>query len=255
MSGLGKLFVTVRRIFGSIGQQILPTVSPIDGNVVPSSGAISAEHWQKLEFLGTSVCDCCGIPLAQSFLPQTWCGACEAKSSKVSRTRSALVYSEMSKRLILSFKHGGRSDNIKVFASWIHLAAEELLGEPGVLVPVPLHLYRRLHRRFNQSALLAGCLAKTCKLPVQPQWLIRTRNTPSQGFKSTTGRNRNVQGAFLVPQRFCGQVKGQRIILVDDVRTSGATLEACAKALLNAGAAQVDAVTLARIVKPVEVST
>ncbi|MCF6292064.1 MAG: ComF family protein [Robiginitomaculum sp.] len=254
MNTLGKLLLSMQKLSIGIGHRILPMVSPVNGDVVSSTGALSSEHWQELEFLTGCLCYRCGYPMEQFCPPETWCGPGNANKPNITRTRSALVYSDMSRRLILNFKHGGRVDNLTIFTNWMQGAANEILCQPAVLVPVPLHLFRRLHRKFNQSALLSGSLAKACKLQHKPQWLVRHRNTQSQGFKSTKNRQKNVKGAFRVPDKYLEQIKGQRIILIDDVRTSGATLEACAKTLLLAGAKQIDAITLARIVKTQETS-
>jgi len=254
MNTLGKLLLSMQKLSIGIGHRILPMVSPVNGDVVSSTGALSSEHWQELEFLTGGLCYRCGYPMEQFCPPETWCGPCNANEPNIKRTRSALIYSDMSRRLILNFKHGGRVDNLTIFTNWMQSAANEILCQPAVLVPVPLHLFRRLHRKFNQSALLSGALAKACKLQHKPQWLVRHRNTQRQGFKSTKNRQENVKGAFRVPDKYLEQIKGKRIILIDDVRTSGATLEACAKTLLLAGASQIDAITLARIVKTQETS-
>ncbi len=255
MRRIGKLFFDTRTGLRQITQLLLPALSPITGEVVSSTGALAPEDWQQLEFLGTQVCDCCGTPLTQMALPGTNCVRCETDDRLIHRTRSALVYNEMSKRLILNFKHGGRADSIDVFSDWMIHSGVDLLQSPAVLVPVPLHWAQRRHRKFNQSALLARAIARRTQMDHRPQWLVRHRNTPSQGFKSGAKRTKNVKGAFAVPDRFRDDVNGKHIVLIDDVHTSGSTVKACADTLLKAGAAQIEAVTLARVVKPVEVIT
>ncbi|PHR59636.1 MAG: amidophosphoribosyltransferase [Robiginitomaculum sp.] len=249
MNRLGKSLTPLRQAWHGVLQQILPAVSPLGLGVVSSTGAINAEQWRELEFLSGAICHACGAPVPQSLDPQSLCLSCESRPPRVARTRSALVYSELSKRLILGFKHGDRADSIEVFANWMAQAAPDLLRSPGILIPVPLHLFRRMQRKFNQSALLGNALSRNCALPHEPLALVRRRNTPSQALKSGKGRARNVSGAFRVPKKYVNIIKGQRIILIDDVRTSGATLDACATSLLAAGAAQIDAITLARVVK------
>ncbi len=230
-------------------RHLLPSISAISGDVVGSSGVIEAAHWTQLEFLSGALCDACGAPLSIAPLAGALCGACEIRRPTVRHCRSALAYCEISKQLILGFKHAGRADSVEVFAQWMCQAAPDILEPPGILLPVPLHLFRRMHRKFNQSALLGRAIAAKTGLAHQPLWLRRTRHTPPQGFKSGLKRAKNVRGAFAVSKRAQAHIKGQRIILIDDVRTSGATLDACAKVLLGAGAAKVDAITLARIVK------
>jgi len=117
------------------------------------------------------------------------------------------------------------------------------------LIPVPLHWTRLFSRRFNQAALLAQALGRVTGKAVAVDALVRHKKTPSQGHLGVKARARNVQGAFRVPPRRRPQVRGRRVVLVDDVYTTGATVRAAAKALLRAGAVDVDVVTLARVVK------
>ncbi|VAW00827.1 Competence protein F homolog, phosphoribosyltransferase domain; protein YhgH required for utilization of DNA as sole source of carbon and energy [hydrothermal vent metagenome] len=252
MRRIGKLLFASSGKFRQIAGHFLPALSPLSGNMVSSPGALEPDEWQQLEFLHGQICICCGTPLPQMALPDTRCLYCESKPGILTRSRSALVYNDLSKRLILNFKHGGRTDSIQVFSGWMAHAGAELLQPSTILVPVPLHTFRRMQRKFNQSSLLAIAIARRTQMQYRPHWLVRQRNTPTQGFKSGAGRAKNVKGAFLVPKRVLPQIQGKRIVLIDDVRASGATLEACAKALLAAGAAQIDALTLARVVKPLK---
>jgi ComF family protein len=130
-------------------------------------------------------------------------------------------------------------------------AGRELLAEADVLVPVPLHWRRLWARRFNQSAALASAVSRTSNVPVVATALKRVKATPQQVGLSRTERAHNVQGAFRVPPAARGEVAGRRLILIDDVLTSGATLDACARALLSARAAQVDVLVFARVVDAV----
>src|SRR5262249_11720195 len=135
--------------------------------------------------------------------------------------------------LILQFKHGDRTELAGLFAGWIARSAVDLLGEADAVVPVPLHPLRLLRRRYNQAAEIARPLARRAGLEYLPDVLVRARRTDSQGGKSGSGRRRNVAGAFQVPPARAKQVKGRRVLLIDDVMTTGATAEACAKALLK----------------------
>lgn len=150
--------------------------------------------------------------------------------------------------MVLAFKHGGHTDRLATFAAQMHRAGRTALAHADVIIPVPLHRTRLMKRRYNQSALLARALSKRCGIPMDVQCLLRGRRTPSQGGLSAQGRRRNVQGAFTVAD--ADRVAGQRIVLIDDVMTTGATLNACARSLKRAGATRVDAVCLARVVKP-----
>jgi ComF family protein len=161
--------------------------------------------------------------------------------------RAACLYDEVSRDPILKLKHADRTDLAPLFARWLSRAAAELLEEAEAVAPVPLHPLRLLKRRYNQAAEVARPLARLAGLPYRPDVLVRRRATETQAGKSGSGRRRNVAGAFHVPQRRRAQVEGRRILLVDDVLTTGATAEACARALKQAGAARVDLAVLARV--------
>ena len=128
--------------------------------------------------------------------------------------------------------------------------AAELLPDADMIVPVPLHRRRLIARRYNQSALLAGALGRKSDVTAAPDLLVRTRHTPSQGGLSATARRRNVRGAFAVRDGQAAGVRDRRVLLIDDVFTTGATVEACATTLIRSGARAVDVLTLARVVRP-----
>ena len=190
------------------------------------------------------MCAKCGKPLTE---PQVGpCGDCQSKHSPLNRIRSAMLYDEGSRDLVLHMKHADALAGVPVMARWMQRAGADMLGNADFLVPVPLHWRRLLHRRYNQSAELARALAQQSRVKALPDGLKRTRATPTQGGLSRQQRRENVRDAFSVKDRYRARINEAKIVLIDDVMTTGATLEACAAALLNAGAAQVDALTLAR---------
>lgn len=156
-------------------------------------------------------------------------------------------YDESSRQLVLALKHGDRLHLAPTLAQWMRRAGSELLAEADLLVPVPLHWTRLFARRYNQAAVLALAMVKSGGPPVSADCLIRRRRTPSQGRKNAVARRRNVAGAFAL--RRPGAVRGKRILLIDDVLTTGATVEECARVLKRAGAAGVDVLALARTVR------
>ena len=156
-------------------------------------------------------------------------------------------YGEVSRRLVVGFKHGDRTHAAPAFGRWLARAGAELLGDADIVAPVPLHWRRLFRRRYNQSAELARALARLSGVAALPDGLARTRQTPTQGGLNRRQRRTNVRDAFAVPARHQARIAGKHAIVIDDVMTTGATVEACAAALLDAGAAKVDVLCLARV--------
>jgi ComF family protein len=162
-------------------------------------------------------------------------------------------YDEASKGPIIALKRADRLDLVPAFGRWLERSGRTLLGEADLIVPVPLHRFRLWHRRFNQAALLGATLSRMSGVPFDALVLGRTRPTASQGaMPSAKARRRNVRGAFKVAPERRGDLSGKTVLLVDDVFTTGATIDACARALKRGGAARVLVLTLARVVRPHE---
>jgi len=220
--------------------------SSLDGEAA-LSGGLTASAFSKVTFLDDPVCDGCGLAMAYAEAAMERCPACQAKPRAFQRARAACVYDEHSRELILKLKHADRTDLAGLFARWLSRASVDLLDEAEALVPVPVHRTRMLSRRYNQAAEIARPLARMAGLAYLPDVLVRKRDTDSQGGKSASGRRRNVAAAFTVPEARRHRVVGRRIVLIDDVLTTGATAEGCARALLAAGAASVTLSVVARV--------
>jgi ComF family protein len=212
-------------------------------------GVIEAELWRALDFLSGPLCRRCGIPLPEATSPESECLACLAAPPRYRWARAALAYDDLSRPLVLDLKHGGRTDGVAAFAAWIADAAP-FAAQADWITPVPLHWRRLVQRGYNQAGLLAKAVARRVARPFAPDMLARTRATPSQGGLSASGRARNVQGAFAVRALWKDRLAGKTVLLIDDVFTTGSTVQACARALRRAGAAQVDVAALARVVRP-----
>jgi ComF family protein len=224
---------------------VLPPESFDGGAERPQSPGYSATSWTRLVFLEDPVCDGCGLPYAYDVGAR--CPACEATPRAFARARAACLYDERSRDLILQLKHADRPELGRLFARWLSRAAQPLLAEADVVAPVPLHPRRLFARRYNQAAEIARPLAHMAQLRYLPDALRRRRATASQGGKSGRGRRVNVKGAFETTEAGRRRVAGCRVLLVDDVLTTGATAEACARALLQAGATAVDLAVVARV--------
>ncbi|MEI9989787.1 MAG: ComF family protein [Rhizomicrobium sp.] len=218
---------------------------------VAEPGALCAACWRNIRFLDGPMCAACGVPFDFDPGGDTLCAACHAHPPAYDRARAIMRYDEASRGPILALKHGDRLDLLPAFARWLDRGGRALLDEADVLVPVPLHPSRLWTRRYNQSAELARSLARLAGKPCDVLALTRGRATPSQGaMRSAKARRRNMLGAFKVSPRLKSAIAARNVLLVDDVLTTGATVDACARALKRAGAAKVLVLALARVVRP-----
>ena len=241
------------RIATSILDALLPPRCLSCGGAVDRQGGLCVACWSTLTFIAPPLCACCGMPFEFAAAGENpddlLCGACMAEPPPFARARAVLVYDDGSRPLVLGFKHGDRIHAADSYGAWMARAGADLLVEADLLAPVPLHPWRLFRRRYNQAALLARAVSRRAGVPVVPDLLVRRRSTPSQGGLGRKGRARNVKGAFRLRRGTKERVKGKRVVLVDDVLTTGATLAECTRVLLQAGAARVEVLTLARVVK------
>ena len=217
---------------------------------VDGQGRLCAECWRSLTFLGPPQCRLCGYPLPHAVPEAPLCGECTREEPAYDRARAALRYDDGARRLILAFKHADRTDTAPAFGAWLARAGAELLADAELITPVPLHRFRLLRRGYNQAAILARALARETGLPLIPDLLQRQRATASQQGLSGQARLKNVTAtAFRVHPWQRRRLGGRRVVLVDDVLTTGATVGACARVLRRAGASGIDVLTLARVVR------
>lgn len=217
---------------------------------VTSDFGLCADCWRETNFISGLVCDQCGTPLQGADREErAFCDDCLSIARPWERGRSALVYGDNARSLVLALKHGDRMDLARPAAAWLFKVAQPIL-KPGMLVvPVPLHWFRLLRRKYNQAALLSNAVARLAGLSHCPDALVRRRPTGTQDGKTRDGRFANLVGAFLVPDRRMAVVRDRDVLLVDDVMTSGATFAAATEALVAAGARSVSVLSLARVAK------
>ncbi len=213
------------------------------GGERPFAPGLSPDAWSRIVWVDGPACDGCGAPFAYDL--RSRCAACTARPRAFDRARCACLYDDDSRGLILKLKHGDRTDLAALFARWLHRAAAELVEDCDAISPTPMHRARLFKRRYNQAAEIARPLARLAHRRYLPDALVRGRDTGGQGGRSRRGRREAVRGAFAVPDP--RRVEGRRILLVDDVLTTGATAEACARALKKAGAAAVHLAVVARV--------
>ncbi len=229
---------------------VMPPHCPVTQEETTTHGALGASAWGAAHFIDEPYCGRCGVPFAAAYGEEVECPSCIAEPPDFDVARAALVYDDASHRMIVSFKHSDRTELAPMFAKWMARAGKAIITRDSILTPVPLHRWRLLTRRYNQSALLARGVAEKTGAVLSIGEFVRKRATPPQKELSRDGRKRNVAGAFGYysdQARDC--FKGGHVILVDDVLTTGATLSAAARTLKRAGAVRVDALVLARVVK------
>jgi len=222
--------------------------APVEGQ------GLCASCWSKLAFISRPYCERLGIPFVYDPGPGTLSLEAIADPPAYNRARAAVRFDEISRALVHALKYGDRLDLAPMMGGWLGLAGREILRDADALVPVPLHWRRNWARRFNQSALLAAAVSAAAGVPVATGALKRVKATAQQVGLTRSERAANIQGAFRVPPAGKAAVVGRRLVLVDDVLTSGATVEGCARALLRAGAANVDVLVFARVADPVRTS-
>ncbi len=229
---------------------ILPPRCVLSGEIVAMQGTLSPDSWQSLRFLAAPYCAICGYPFEFETEKDGLCGGCLAEKPPFTSARAALAYDEASRDLILKFKHADHLQAVPTLTPMLLRAGQEMLEQCDLLVPVPLHRWRLLGRRYNQAALLAWALSRATGKTVLPDALLRTRATVSQGHMKAHNRAANVRHAFAIHPKMADRIAGKIIVLVDDVYTTGATVRECTDMLLRGGAAQVHVLAVARVVRP-----
>jgi ComF family protein len=222
---------------------------------VTEQGTLCATCFGALVPVTAPFCERCGVPFAHAgqapgASAALLCTTCEGGTQVFRTARAALRYGDGAKRLILPFKHGDRTDLAWPLARLMARAGAPLLARAELIVPVPAHWRRLVGRRYDQAALLARALSVITGRRVVPDMLRRCRATPPLGDRRAMERALAVTGAFAVPRPRAAQLAGRQVLLVDDVMTSGATVNACAAALLAGGAAAVDVLAVARVPDP-----
>ena len=226
---------------------IIPPLCPICKKRILTPHGLCSDCFAKIHFIAHPYCHKCGRPFEFDIPEETRCGACCKTNPIFEKARSAFVYDSFSNKLILPFKHSDHLELTPLLTNLLYQAGLDIFNEIDVIVAVPLHRFRFMKRKYNQAEVLAKSLSKKIDKPYLPSVIIRKRSTKSQGHMKTLARKKNVAGAFKVKNNAI--IKNKNILIIDDVFTTGATLNECTKVLLKNGAEKVFILTLARVVK------
>ncbi|MEF2071433.1 ComF family protein [Consotaella aegiceratis] len=232
---------------GPLSRLLFPPICPGCQSATVRAGAVCPACWKRLRFIERPYCEVLGLPFSYDLGRGFLSAEAIADPPPFARLRAAVLYEDLAARLVSALKYGDRADLAPMMAAWMARAGAELLEEVDVVVPVPLHTGRLWRRRFNQSAELGRHLSRRSNLKMAPLALVRVKATKSQVGLGPKERHDNVRGAFRVKDERRWEIEGQRVLLVDDVYTTGATAASATRALQRAGARDVDVLTFARV--------
>jgi ComF family protein len=244
---ISRLRSTFRQALNALGDLIVPPCCLVCQAPLEAHHLLCAPCWREVHFIRPPLCDVLGIPLPFDTGERTVSAAAIAHPPAYDRARAVAHFSGSMRTLIHQFKYADRHDACALYGRWLAEAARELQAGIDVVVPVPLSRLRLLSRRFNQAAILSQELARRTGLAVDLHLLKRRRFSKAQVGLTRDQRRRNLAGAFHVPRHWQAALRGRNVLLIDDVITTGATVEACARALKRAGAARVDVLALALV--------
>ncbi|MEN0087262.1 MAG: ComF family protein [Pseudomonadota bacterium] len=246
----------VQPALAAAGRVLVPPTCLVCDEVTANDGGVCAKCWPEFHFLTAPICAVTGAPFAYDLGPDALSAEAIASPPDYDLARAAVLYNPPARRLVSRLKYSDDTALARWMAQWMMrplqdaIPVDEAGSSTNILVmPVPLHRQRLAQRRYNQSAEIARALvaASPMDLIFDPESLVRHRPTPTQVGLGEKARIRNVSGAFRVPKDRRVEVSGRRVVLVDDVLTTGATVNACARALKRAGALEVVVITFARV--------
>lgn len=245
VSATRRLYGRMRGAARGLANFLVPPTCISCARPIAEDHALCGRCWHAMPFLSPPWCARLGRPFAFDLGPEALCPQAIAAPPVFARARSACAFAGPARDLVHSLKYGDRPALARAMGSWMARAGSELLAGQPLLVPVPLHRRRLWQRRYNQAALLAMQVAAQSGVDIRIDALERVRPTKRQVGLSVGEREENVRRAFRLSESGTSTIAGRRVVLIDDVYTTGATVSACAKTLLEEGAASVDVLTFA----------
>lgn len=244
---LSRLKQQIRSIGRQTTNVVVPATCLTCDRLVEKQGGCCARCWSELRFVREPYCPVMGTPFSVDLGEGFLSAEAIADPPSFGRLRTVMLYDDLARRMASSIKFSDRLDLVPAIAGWMAAAGKELLKDADMIIPVPLHISRLRTRRFNQSAELARHISSSCGVDHEPELLVRRKATRQQVGLTEKQRARNVSGAFQVKENCRIRINGKRILLIDDVYTTGATVKAATRALMRAGAAQVDVLVFAKV--------
>jgi|AntRauTorckE6833_2_1112554.scaffolds.fasta_scaffold01049_11 ComF family protein len=240
----------INHLIQSIINIFYPVICPYCRTKVDQEFSTCNSCWPKVQRIEKPFCLQCAAPLEAAFLNEEKCGACILTPPAFDQALAVYAYSDLVKKIALKLKRSQATPTARFMAHHMHQVGKSFLQESDFIIPVPLHPNRLKQRGFNQATLLAKALAPSLKVKINTSLLKRHRDTPSQGQLSRKSRQKNIEKAFSIHSKTTEKtLLKSTITLIDDVMTTGATLEACAKTLKKAGAEKVNVLVFSRSIR------
>jgi ComF family protein len=237
---------TLSKLARHTGDFLFPPACPGCGRMLARHAAVCQACWSSIAFIERPYCEVLGVPFSHDLGAGILSAEAIANPPDFDRLRSVCAFDGAAKSLVHSLKYRDRTELAGMMAGWMVRSGHQVLADCDALIPVPLHTFRLMSRKFNQAAELAGVISRLTGKPTLASAVRRTRNTEHQVGLGRSGREENVRGAFKVTERGKQDVLGKRIVLIDDVYTTGATVSAISRVLRRAGVTDISVLTFAR---------
>ena len=241
------VLIKLRKILAQVPEMLVPSTCLTCNRFVDVQGGCCPQCWGQLRFVTKPLCPVMGSPFSIDMGDNFLSAEAIANPPPFDKLRAVLLYDDLARKLVSSIKYSDRADLLRWVANWMNVSGQEVIKEVDAIIPIPLHPSRLRARRFNQAGELAHRLAEINDKEFLYEVLIRKKHTRQQVGLSENERARNVSGAFIVPQEMKINLKGKRVLLIDDVYTTGATAKAATRALKRGGASQINVLVFAKV--------